>query len=199
MPDKIENAREIFLAQGLLLLRQSGYDGLKVRDLARRCGMGSGTFYGYFPNKDDLVFQLMDLGWKDLFAKIDAVMQSGRPLHDRLAVIYRELGTRERTYRAVFAKTPVVPGRFADYYLACMARLDQTFERILSAEAENGNGGLPAETKKTAHILTRFFVCASADPEIGFEDLWRLRAGGVFRAADGAPAASEVSGCGIQM
>jgi len=73
MPDKTENAREIFLAQGLL------------------------------------------------------------PLHGRLAAICRELGTRERTCRAVFAKTPVVPGRFAGGCLACMARLDQTFEKILSA------------------------------------------------------------------
>jgi AcrR family transcriptional regulator len=57
----------------------AGYDGLKVRDLAGRCGMASGTFYGCFPNKDDLVFQLMDLGWKGLFAKIDAAMRAGLP------------------------------------------------------------------------------------------------------------------------
>ena len=174
MPDKIENAREILLARGKAMLLQDGYGGLQVRGLTRRCGMASGTFYRYFRNKDDLVFQLMDLGWKTLFEQIRRATNSDLSLHDKLAVIFQEIGIRERTYRAVFAKTPVVPDRFSDYYLESMTRMDRTFESILSAEAESGRLGLPVSPRKAAHIMTRFFVSACADPEIAFEDLWRL-------------------------
>jgi AcrR family transcriptional regulator len=174
MPDKIENAREILLEHGRAMLLQSGYGGLKVRDVTRQCGMASGTFYSYFQNKDELVFQLMDQGWSSLFEKIRAAMGSELPLHDKLAVTFREIDTRERTYRAVFAETPVVPDRFAAYYLECMTRMDQIFEKILSAEAEAGRIQLPVSPRKTAHIMTRFFMSAVGDPEIDFEDLWRL-------------------------
>ena len=174
MPDKIENAREILLTHGKTMLLQSGYSGLRVRDLTRRCGMASGTFYCYFQNKDDLVFQLMDLGWKSLFEKIDQAMNSALPLHDKLAVTFQEVCTRERTYRTVFEKTPVVPDRFAGYYLDSMMRMDRIFESILSAEETSGRIRLPVSPRKTAHIMTRFFVSAGADPEIDFEDLWRL-------------------------
>jgi AcrR family transcriptional regulator len=96
MPDKIENAREILLEHGRAMLLQSGYGGLKVRDVTRQCGMASGTFYSYFQNKDELVFQLMDQGWSSLFEKIRAAMGSELPLHDKLAVTFREIDTRER-------------------------------------------------------------------------------------------------------
>jgi AcrR family transcriptional regulator len=174
MPDKIENAREILLEQGKTLLLQYGYSGLKVRDLTGRCGMASGTFYCYFQNKDDLVYQLMDIGWTYLFGKIESAMNSDLSLHDKLAVIFSELTVRERTYRAVFAKTPVVPGRFSDYYMASMARLDRIFENIITAEIRSGNIALPVSPRMTAHIMTRFLVSASTDPAIGYEDLWRL-------------------------
>ena len=174
MPDKIENARESLLAHGKAILLRSGYDGLKVRDVTGQCGMASGTFYRYFQNKDDLVFQLMDLGWKSLFEKIRLASASNLPLHDKLALVFREVNTRERTYRTVFAKTPAVPDRFSSYYLKNMARMDRIFENILSEEAESGNIRLPVSPSKTAHIMTRFFVSAGADPEIDFEDLWRL-------------------------
>jgi len=174
MPDKIENAREILLKHGKTMLLQNGYAGLRVRDLTRRCGMASGTFYCYFQNKEDLVYQLMDLGWSSLFEKIGRTMDSGLTLHDKLAVIFGEINTRERIYRTVFAKTPVVPDRFAGYYLESMARMDGIFEDILSAETESGHISLPVPPQKTAHIMTRFFVSAGSDPEIAFDDLWQL-------------------------
>ncbi len=174
MPDKIENAREILLEHGRTLLLKNGYAGLKVRALTGQCGMACGTFYCYFQNKDDLVFQLMEIGWKSLFEKIGSAMDSGLSLHDKLAVTYREINTRERTYRTVFAKTPAVPGRFSDYYLKNMERLDRIFENILTAEVRSGNITLPVSPRKTAHVMTRFFVSTGTDPEIDFEDLWRL-------------------------
>ena len=174
MPDKIENARALLLERGRALLLQNGYDGLKVRELTRQCGMASGTFYSYFSNKEDLAFQLMELDWDARFEKIGQAVRSDLPLHDRLAVIYREINARERLYRTVFAKVPAIPNRFAGYYLESIARLDQILENNLSAEAENGNIQLPVSPRKTAHIMTRFFVSAGADPEIDFEDLWRL-------------------------
>lgn len=174
MPDKIENAREILLRQGKTLLLQNGYGGLKVRDLTGQCGMASGTFYCYFQNKDDLVFQLMDIGWTYLFGEIESAMNSDLPLHDKLAVIFHELTIREQIYRTVFAKTPVVPDRFSDYYMASMERLDRIFENILTAEMKSGNTAISVSPRITAHIMTRFFVSTSTDPAISYEDLWRL-------------------------
>lgn len=174
MPEKLENARETLLKRGRTTLLRNGYSGLKVRDLTRQCAMASGTFYHYFQSKDELVFHLMELGWKHLFETIEPVMGSNRPLHDKLAIAYREFDTREQAYRAVFKGMPVVPDRFAGYYLENLAHMDRIFEDLLVDEEKTHALQFPLSPRKTAHIMTRFFISATGDKEIDFEDLWQL-------------------------
>jgi len=174
MPDKIENARELLLSQGRRLLLKKGYGGLRVRELTAECGMATGTFYRYFQNKDDLVYQLMDLKWRSVSQTIGEAMKAPLPLRDKLEIAFREISSREQGYHSVFAGTLVLPDRFSSYYLDSLVQMDRLFERMLLAEAESGAIRLPVAFDKAAHIMTRFFISASRDPKIEFDDLWPL-------------------------
>lgn len=44
---------------GWELLRDKGFRALRVEDVARRAGLAKGTFYHFFPSKDDFVCELV--------------------------------------------------------------------------------------------------------------------------------------------
>lgn len=48
------------------LVAEEGYDSLSMRRLARACGVGAMTLYGYVPTKDDLLAALADRLLSDL-------------------------------------------------------------------------------------------------------------------------------------
>lgn len=48
------------------LVARDGFDGLSMRKLAQRCGVGVMTLYGYVPTKDDLLGALADRLLADL-------------------------------------------------------------------------------------------------------------------------------------
>lgn len=48
------------------LVAAEGFEGLSMRKLARRCGVGAMTLYGYVPTKDDLLGALADRLLADL-------------------------------------------------------------------------------------------------------------------------------------
>jgi len=42
------------------LFRQKGYDAVKISDIASNAGIGKGTFYQYFRNKEELFFECLE-------------------------------------------------------------------------------------------------------------------------------------------
>ena len=69
MPKRIENVRER-LIQEMEVLFVSGDDEVSLRSLAHRTGIGVGTIYNYFPDKDDLLKALFQRVWSRTIAQI---------------------------------------------------------------------------------------------------------------------------------
>ena len=61
--DKAALRDAIFRAAGELLLER-GYEAFSLRQLAERIGYSATTIYRYFENKDDLVFGIVDEGFR---------------------------------------------------------------------------------------------------------------------------------------
>jgi AcrR family transcriptional regulator len=69
-------------------LRANGYDGLTVRNAARRAGVAAATAYSYFGSKDHLVAEVF---WRRLDALPEPVVDGRRPQVERVAAVLREL------------------------------------------------------------------------------------------------------------
>jgi AcrR family transcriptional regulator len=69
-------------------LRIHGYEGLTVRNVARRAGVAAATAYTYFGSKDHLVAEVF---WRRLDALPVPVVDEQRPRVERVAAVLREL------------------------------------------------------------------------------------------------------------
>jgi AcrR family transcriptional regulator len=88
------------------LVAREGFDGLSMRKLARQCGVGAMTLYGYVPTKDDLLGALADRFMADV-----ALPDPAGGWEDQLAQVFRSV-------RRVFLEHPelirIVAGRRLD-------------------------------------------------------------------------------------
>jgi AcrR family transcriptional regulator len=72
---------------GVEEVRQSGYEGLSIRDVARRAGVAAATAYTYFASKDHL---LTEIFWRRLSA-LPPVPRDRGSAAERVIMVLREL------------------------------------------------------------------------------------------------------------
>ena len=74
--DKVAKRKEI-AAQAMVLFAQQGFENTPIRQITAHVGIGKGTFYEYFKDKEDIldeIVQLMFAGWAELLtAKVSHV------------------------------------------------------------------------------------------------------------------------------
>ena len=74
MPKLLPQVRERLVQAARDALARGGYGGLSVRELAGSCQIAVGTFYHYFPTKNDLVAAVMLEDWVRMLAAMDGVL-----------------------------------------------------------------------------------------------------------------------------
>ncbi|MCR5481261.1 MAG: TetR/AcrR family transcriptional regulator [Clostridia bacterium] len=58
--DKKELRRNSIMQAAMELFMENGYQNTKVSDIANKCEIGKGTFYEYFPSKQELLLELLN-------------------------------------------------------------------------------------------------------------------------------------------
>ena len=100
-PERHAARRLVIIDAGLTVFAAHGYDGATTARICREAGIGSGTFFHYFPTKADLLLAILDLGTgetRDWFAE-----QQGRT--DAADVVWDYV-----VHAASEATDPRVPG-----------------------------------------------------------------------------------------
>lgn len=110
---------DALLDAGLEALHEVGWDGLSLRDVARRAGVTHTTAYNYFTSKEHLV---TEVNWRLLEALPDPDPQPGEPLAQRLTEALR--GPSE-----LFS----ADNDLADAVLASMVARDPDIKRLRDA------------------------------------------------------------------
>lgn len=82
--DRVDALVEATVAE----LRANGYDGLTVRNVARRAGVAAATAYTYFGSKDHLVAEVF---WRRLAALPELSVDGRRTPAARVAAVLRDL------------------------------------------------------------------------------------------------------------
>jgi AcrR family transcriptional regulator len=77
----LEAAREVFA--------ELGYDAAGVRDVIRRTGLASGTFYNYFPDKESVFRAVLDESAQEIRCRLRAVRASAGTVEGFVGDAYR--------------------------------------------------------------------------------------------------------------
>jgi len=91
MAKVIENPRQLILTHAREILSDQGYSQLTMRGVASACGIALGTIYNYFPNKEDLMVEMMSDYWKTFQLEVEGILGSAGPLSVKLRGIYQSL------------------------------------------------------------------------------------------------------------
>ena len=74
-------AREVFA--------EIGYGAASIRDVIRRTGLATGTFYNYFPDKESLLREILDHAADEARVRVRAARQGATSLEEFVARGYR--------------------------------------------------------------------------------------------------------------
>jgi AcrR family transcriptional regulator len=92
--------KEDILARCRELVSESGAGSLNMREVARRCGVASGSIYNYFPSKEALLSAVTESVWADIFRAPHPV---GGSFTDYLRLLYYSASQGAQRYPGFFA------------------------------------------------------------------------------------------------
>ncbi len=104
--------RDAILEAAELVFARCGFAGTRMADVAAEAGLGTGTLYNYFANRDELLSSLIARRSEELLASVKTAAESaaGRPPRDLLVAIVQTSFQHFHTHRALFAVLPAAAG-----------------------------------------------------------------------------------------
>ncbi|CAA6811079.1 MAG: TetR family transcriptional regulator [uncultured Sulfurovum sp.] len=143
--DKEEKRRAIALASKELLL-EHGIKNITISKIAACAGVGKGTIYGYFNNKEDIVFEIISVfiaeHEKALYALIDEDITTKEKIRRSLSMLYSnaEYEKQLSIYREFLAisLTSNIEEMIA-FSRACRTRFETAIERIINEAIDKGD------------------------------------------------------------
>lgn len=104
---KIQNAREMLIAEGHRELFGSGYSKLDIKKITASCGLAIGTFYNHFPGKKDFAMAVIADDCAERWQQIEELLSEGLSLKDTLAGIVEVLRRYRQEIDAIFWQIPL--------------------------------------------------------------------------------------------
>jgi AcrR family transcriptional regulator len=88
-PARHEARRLVIIDAALTVFAERGYDGATTAEICRRAGIGSGTFFHYFPTKLDLLLAILTLGIAEVREQAELYADRTDPLGVLLDIVER--------------------------------------------------------------------------------------------------------------
>lgn len=171
MPKILENIKEKLIIEGRKILIEQNYKQLNIRDIAKNCGIGIGTFYNYFSNKEDFVSEIFRDDWKNTLCLADELMSSNEPFKEKVRKIYFSMQGFVDKYIAIFYEIAMLKGYehkteydIKDLYLK--------MEEIISVEKEKGNIRSNLSPEKLSHFIVSNLTYLSKNKYMSFDELY---------------------------
>ncbi|MEU4387617.1 helix-turn-helix domain-containing protein [Promicromonospora sp. NPDC023805] len=88
-PARHEARRLVIIDAALTVFAERGYDGATTAEICRRAGIGSGTFFHYFPTKLELLLAILTLGIAEVREQAELYADRTDPLGVLLDIVER--------------------------------------------------------------------------------------------------------------
>lgn len=111
----VEAARELFA--------QKGFEKTTIDEIAKSVGIGKGSVYLEFQNKDDIYLEIIEEFVRNLFAKRKHLIENSTPPHlltlkniviDNIKDVFEITSTRMRTYVSQFHTNYIIKQKLSD-------------------------------------------------------------------------------------
>lgn len=130
-----EQIRQNLLRAGFQMSRECGLKGMTVSLLAQSCGIAKGTFYHFFPSKEEFVLALLEESTRQNMQELAALLHGRDKLPlDEMLPWYRSLFTFERNFIMSFRTEDFVwlKGHLRDFGRFDPARDKASAEALLA-------------------------------------------------------------------
>ena len=160
--NKEEKRRAIALASRELLL-EHGIKNITIAKIAECAGVGKGTIYEYFTNKEDIVFEIISVfiaeHEKELHALIDEDISTKEKIRRSLSMLYSTTEYEKqlsiyREFLAISLTTHVE--EMVMFSRACRERFLSVIERIMDEAIDKGE--VAAEAKVMTATLHTYSI-----------------------------------------
>ena len=160
--NKEEKRRSIALASKSLLL-EHGIKNITISKIAERAGVGKGTIYEYFSNKEDIVFEIISVfiaeHEKRLYELINEDISTKDKIKTSLSLLYSDIYYEKqlsiyREFLAISLTSNVV--EMIDFSRACRERFLTILDQIIDEAVIKGE--IKSEARDMVGMLHTYSV-----------------------------------------
>ncbi|ELC8444136.1 TetR/AcrR family transcriptional regulator [Clostridium perfringens] len=169
MPKILKNAREDLLTEGKKELLAKGYLNLNIRNITKKCNIGTGTFYNYFKNKEQLVLDILSTDWNNILDTSNEIIEKNFSFKEKLNIISNNINVFLKNYRLIFSEM-ANHTRKNHYVIEPMYKI---LEKIIDIHIENGEIHSPISSDKLAYFLLNNLILVSSS-ELTLDDIFAL-------------------------
>lgn len=153
-----KQTKESIIKHAVALFKQKGYENVTVEEITAACGIAKGTFFNYFPKKEQILLHITDT-YMDRLHEI-VYRKHGGSLKERVFLIFREL-------LVIYSKYPDLLGLTLEETIRSMIHSDMKksnigkFQTILAKmiEGEKERSSFKGkESDMMASILAGVFI-----------------------------------------
>lgn len=171
MPKIIENIRETIINEGRKTLIDHNYKDLNIREIARNCGIGTGTFYNYFSSKRKLVVEVFTDDWLKTISLVEQIKFSDKTLYEKLFIIYTSMESFLERYISVFYEMASDEGPHNSEH-SNYQEIYPKIQELLEYEKEKGNINSNLSMKKLSELIVSNFMYMSKTKYLTFEEFY---------------------------
>jgi AcrR family transcriptional regulator len=141
--DKVQKRKDIALSCKELFVTH-GIKELTISQLAKTAGVGKGTIYDYFKNKEDIVFELVNIMMKEHNVKKEKSLASLSSTKEKIKIFTNFFYSDEdadlrELYKEFISISLVNPNEeMIDFQTTCFESYFQWFEEILQEGIDRG-------------------------------------------------------------
>ena len=141
--DKEQKKRDIALACKDLIL-ENGINNLTVSQVAKTAGIGKGTTYEYFNNKNEIVFELVNILMQEHSRKLKTTLETKSSTKEKIREFAKFFYSQEEEelrelYKQFISLSLVSPqNEMIEFHAACTQSYFEWFQKILQDGIDNG-------------------------------------------------------------
>ncbi|MEK6265499.1 MAG: TetR/AcrR family transcriptional regulator [Clostridium sp.] len=173
MPKVIENLRETIILEAKNILLTQSFKELSIRELAKSCNIGTGTFYNYFSTKEQLVAEVFRGDWKKVSNLVDELKLTDEPCKEKFRKIYVSIGVFVASYIPIFYEMAMLSGN--DYICREANKYDVLYTKIselLDIEKAKENVISTLSSYKLAELIVSNLMYLNKNKFISFDELY---------------------------
>jgi AcrR family transcriptional regulator len=171
MPKILLDVRDKLIEEGRTVLSNAGYDSFNIRDIAKSCNIGIGTFYNYFSNKDSLIIQIISNDWDRVIKLSEDLVYRDIHIKDKLFLIYSEIDKFLSMYIDTFMMMAAAGSKDCPKY-SIYDPMYEALEKSINISKEKGEINPIIDPGKLSKIIVNALTFAIKQKDITFDEIY---------------------------